>query len=408
MRSTPVESSVGSTGLADATSLSIILDLEKWVSDRDYRGYDPYDGMRSRILKAIPLPGKYTKIAWIQFFKKCPVNLRPLFLIPKGINPKGMGLFLSSYVYLYRATGEQRWLDTARSIANWLLGHSSSGYPGKSWGYNFDWQSRAFFVPAGIPTIVNTSFIGHGFLDLYEATQDKLWLDTAQQASEFIVTGLNRFEDNHSLCFSYTPIDRTRVHNANLLGASLLARTARFSGARNWDDIIDRSAGYSIQHQRADGSWLYADSGYQNWIDSFHTGFNLMSLRHIMDYRKSDYVLNSIGKGDKYYAENFFHDDGKPKYYHDRLYPIDVHSPAMAIKYFSGIESYRDLSTRIYNWMVANMRMKDGSFIFQINKRLTNRIPYMRWAQAWAMYGLTSYLINMEQASTAESSRVLP
>ena len=75
-----------SASASDPSVLPATLDLEKWVSERGYRGYDPYDGMRSRLLKIIPLPGKYAKIAWIQFFKKCPVNLRPLFLIPKGIN----------------------------------------------------------------------------------------------------------------------------------------------------------------------------------------------------------------------------------------------------------------------------------------------------------------------------------
>lgn len=382
---------------SDSPVLSAILDLERWVSERAYRGYDPYDAMRSKLLKAIPLPGKYPKIAWIQFFKKCPVNLRPLFLVPKGINPKGMGLFLSSYTHLYRATGEQRWLDKAGWIADWLLGHSSSGYSGKSWGYNFDWQSRAFFVPAGTPTIVNTSFIGHAFLDLYEVTQNQKWLEIGKQACEFILTGLNRSEEHGRLCFSYTPLDRTMVHNANLLGAGLIARAARLSATPGWDDVIDRAAGYTIEHQRADGSWLYADSGYQNWVDSFHTGFNLMSLRHVMDHRPSDYLMRSIMRGDEYYAANFFLDDGAPKYYHDRLYPIDIHSPAMAIRYFSGIENYRGLATKIHHWMMKNMCTRDGSFIFQMHKRYTNRIPYMRWGQAWALYGLTAYMMNMEQ-----------
>lgn len=390
--------STHNTSAADAAVLPTILGLEKWVAERGYRGYDPYDGMRSRLLKAIPLPGKYARIAWIQFFKKCPVNLRPLFLIPKGINPKGMGLFLSSYVNLHRATGDRRWLDKAGFVARWLLDNSSPGYPGRSWGYNFDWQSRAFFVPAGMPTIVNTSFIGHGFLDLYEVTQDERWLDVGSEACRFILDGLNRFEDDRSLCFSYTPLDQTRVHNANLLGAGLLARTARLSRTDDWDDIIDRSARYSIEHQRDDGSWLYADSGYQNWIDSFHTGFNLMSLRHVADHRKSDHVLRSIGKGEKYYAENFFLEDGAPKYYHDRLYPIDVHSPAMAIKYFSGIDAYRSLAVKVYGWMNEHMRATDGSFVYQINQRFSNRIPYMRWAQAWALYGLTSYFMNTQRS----------
>lgn len=385
---------VANPSLSDTATLSVVLDLEKWVSERRYRGYDPYDAMRSRLLRFVPLPGKYPKIAWIQFFKKCPVNLRPLFLIPAGVNPKGMGLFLSSYVNLYRYTREPRWLDKAGFVADWLLNNSATGYSGRSWGYNFDWQSRAFFVPAGTPTIVNTSFIGHAFLDYYEITDDRRWLDTGRQACEFILTGLNRSESGQSLCFSYTPLDHTKVHNANLLGASLIARTARLSRTHEWDDIIERAARYTIEHQRPDGSWLYADSGYQDWIDSFHTGFNLMALRHVMDHRPSDSVMSAITRGDKYYAENFFLADGMPKYYHDRLYPIDIHSPAMAIRYFSGIEGYRPLSEKILHWMTAHMRKNDGSFVFQINKRHTNRISYMRWSQAWALYGLTAYIVN--------------
>jgi hypothetical protein len=397
MHASPAKRTIHAVSGSDSPVLAVILDLEKWVSERDYRGYDPYDAMRSKLLKVVPLPGKYAKIAWIQFFKKCPVNLRPLFLIPKGINPKGMGLFLSSYTDLYRATGERRWLDKAGGIANWLLQHSSSGYPGKSWGYNFDWQSRAFFVTAGTPTIVNTSFIGHGFLDLYETTRDKQWLDVCQQACEFIVKGLNHLDDGERLCFSYTPLDQTWVHNANLLGAGLLARTARLAGIREWDGFIDRSARYAVEHQHADGAWPYAETGYQGWIDSFHTGFNLMSLRHVLDYRKSDSVRKAIQIGDAYYAGKFFLEDGSPKYYHDRLYPIDIHSPAMAIRYFSGIDGYHELSRVVYRWMTANMRRKDGAFIFQINRRLTTRIPYIRWGQAWALYGLTSYLLNTKQ-----------
>ncbi|MCG8606388.1 delta-aminolevulinic acid dehydratase [bacterium] len=382
--------------------LQIILDLERWVSENDYSGYDPYDGLRSRILRFVPLPGKYPKIAWIQFFKRCPVNLRPLFLIPPGRNPKGMGLFLSSYVYLYRATGDRIWLEKAFEVAEWLDENAVPNYSGKCWGYNFDWQSRAFFVPRGTPTIVNTSFIGHAFLDLFEASGDSRWLDISASACEFILNDLNRFESPDHICFSYTPVDSTRVHNANLLGCGLLARVSATQSHSCWDTEIQYSMSYTVDHQRNDGAWFYAETDYQRWIDSFHTGFNLFSLRWIQDYTSCSKIQNAVYKGETFYAQNFFLSDGTPKYYHDRVYPIDIHSPAMALRYFGALEARTALSNKVSNWLVANMRQERGTFSFQQNEIslwghshiYVNPIPYMRWSQAWAMFGLSWLLLS--------------
>ncbi len=45
-------------------------------------------------------------------------------------------------------------------------------------------------------------------------------------------------------------------------------------------------------------------------------------------------------KGVEYYAGNFFLADGKPKYYHDRVYPIDIHAPSQAVVFFTGEDDY--------------------------------------------------------------------
>jgi hypothetical protein len=101
---------------------------------------------------------------------------------------------------------------------------------------------------------------------------------------------------------------------------------------------------------------------------------------------------NAYLKGVEYYANNFFLKDGTPKYYHDRTYPIDIHSPAQAICFFSreGHE-YKDLTDRIVDWMLENMYSGKGFFYFRKGKILTNRIPYIRWSQAWAFHALTEY-----------------
>ncbi|KAA3657404.1 MAG: delta-aminolevulinic acid dehydratase, partial [Calditrichaeota bacterium] len=164
----------------------LINKLDQIIQKNSYAGYDPFDGLRSALLKIVPLPGVYPKIAWIQFFKKFPINLRPLFLIAKGINPKAMGLFLSGYSSLYKIHKDNHDLEKAQFITNWLIKNQAPGYSGACWGYNFDWQNRAFFIPKNTPTIVGSAFIGHALLDFYEITGEQGPLATAQSITEFM------------------------------------------------------------------------------------------------------------------------------------------------------------------------------------------------------------------------------
>jgi len=38
------------------------------------------------------------------------------------------------------------------------------------------------------------------------------------------------------------------------------------------------------------------------------------------------------------------------------------------------------------------MQERSGYFYFRKNRFITNRIPYLRWGQAWAFHALTAYL----------------
>src|SRR5690606_28969644 len=78
--------------------------LLAYCETSEYKGYDPYDGLNSRFFQAIPLVrnNRLARLAWIQAFKRSPVNLRPFFGVPKEYNPKALGLFLTSYCALYQ------------------------------------------------------------------------------------------------------------------------------------------------------------------------------------------------------------------------------------------------------------------------------------------------------------------
>lgn len=78
--------------------------LREYCEAEEFKGWDPYDGLNSKIFKAFPLVNKsrLIRLIWIQIFKRNLINFRDLAGIKKAYNPKGLGLFLSGYCKLYQ------------------------------------------------------------------------------------------------------------------------------------------------------------------------------------------------------------------------------------------------------------------------------------------------------------------
>src|SRR5262245_66612236 len=88
--------SVGGDHRLDAAR-EIALKLLSYCRANDWAGYDPYDALNSRIFQALPfLNFKLARLALTQANKRSPINFRPLLLVPKSHNPKGLALFLVS------------------------------------------------------------------------------------------------------------------------------------------------------------------------------------------------------------------------------------------------------------------------------------------------------------------------
>ena len=320
--------------------MDVILELKElgtYIEQEDFKGYDPYDALNSPLLRMLSFNLKYSRIFCAQILKRLPFNLRPFLGIKKDYNPKGLGLFLWGYAKMYRVDGKAEYLNRIQYLLELLETLKSKGYSGNCWGYNFEWQSSAFYIRKYTPTIVNSSFIGHALIDAYRYTADERALEMAISIKDFIINDLNRKEENGTLCFSYTPIDNTTVHNANLLGASLLIRLYKYVGDLKLKEIACAALDYTMKYQNNDGSWYYAETNYQRWIDSFHTGFNLQSILYFFEEGYGKKYKDIFEKGIEFYKNNFFLDNGTPKYYHNKVYPIDIHSSAQAIVFFSKI-----------------------------------------------------------------------
>lgn len=374
--------------------------LFKYCEEEQYKGFDPYDSLNSRLFNKIPIlsNNSLVKLVWTQFFKRSPINLRHLVGIDKEFNPKAVGLFLSAFCKLYRIESKPEYLEKIIYFSDLLLGMQNRAWSGSCWGYNFDWQSRAFFQPKNTPTVVATTFIGSSLLDAYEITEDEKYLNTVRSSCDFILKDLNRTYDDRNIgfSFSYSPLDKSVVYNASLLGSRLLSRVYSFTHEQELLEEARKSVLFVCQNQQSNGAWSYGRYDFHQWIDNFHTGYNLECISDYSRYSQSDEFDEYLSKGFDYYIKTFFSDEGVPKYYSNSVYPIDIHAPTQLIitlHKLDKFEEFEEMAQRVLTWTIDNMQSpKDGYFYYQINRFFTSKIPYMRWSQAWMFLAFTIYL----------------
>lgn len=380
--------------------------LEQYCSKENFMGWDPYDGLTSRLFSVIPiLPKKrLTRLMWIQFIKKMPWNIRPVLQIRKGYNPKGLALFISGYSKLSQVKSfHDESIKRINTLAVKVISLSTPGYSGNCWGYNFDWESRAFFQKKFTPTIVATTFVANALIDAYESTKNRTYLDEAISSKNFILKDLNRsYNENGDFVFSYSPYDNTSVFNASLLGARLLSRIYHYTKEEELIEAAKKAVAYCCAHQNLDGSWFYSTLTFHQWIDNFHTGFNLECISEYGFYSKDNSFQTYFDKGMNYYLKTFFDAEGRSKYFNKKLYPIDIHAPSQLVITLSKANLFKNnivLIDRVLKWTIQNMQSTKGYFYFQKRRYYTNKIPYMRWSQGWMFYALACYLKEAEEPS---------
>jgi len=380
--------------------------LKSYCEAENFAGWDPYDGLNSKLFKATPLKHwDLARLAWIQGFKRSPINFRKLLLVPKQHNAKGIGLFLNGYcnLYILAEKGDTRFgakdaiYSRIEDLADLLLEMQNKDYSGACWGYNFDWQARRLFLfPADTPTVVATSFCVTALLNAYEITNHQNYLDTALSAGNFILKDLNRTDYKSGFLFSYSPLNgNNTVLNASLLGAKVLSQLYSYNQNELYKQTATSAIKAGVEAQNNDGSWVYGMLPVQDWIDSFHTGYNLDAIQTYQDKTGDTQFQENIEKGFNYYIENFFLEDGTPKYYHNKTYPIDIHCPGQLFVNLSVNKQFKenkDLAHSVFNWVTENMQDSKGYFYYQLKKGMSSKISYMRWSNAF-MFNALSYLL---------------
>jgi hypothetical protein len=368
--------------------------VEKWVEEHGYKGYEPFDGLSSWF-KSLTFGNLFLDRLLLQLIRQSPINLRPLLGIKALDSTIGRGYMAWGYCRMYQATGDRAYLNKISTCLNWLIENKSIGYREYSWGKHFDFASRSGYYKAFEPILIWTALIGQAFLEAYELLEDARYLEIADSLCAWIMT-LPRNQTESGLCLGYHHQDTAAtIHNANMVGAAVLARTAKHTGNQEFQALAKEAMHFSCSRQLPNGAWWYGEDPGNHWIDNFHTGYNLDALKCYLAYSDQPELAGTLKKGLAFYKTNFFDETGRPKYYHNRLYPIDSQCASQAVDTlanFSEIDqSCLPVACKVAFWVINNMQDRNGHFYYRIYPGgIKAKAPMLHWAQATMYKGLVN------------------
>ncbi len=370
-----------------------------WSRQSAYRGYNKHDGLNSPILNTCLGWAKWPRIIAIQGVMRFPVNLRPLLMTQKVYNPKGLALFIQSFLDLYQLNKEQKYLDEALQLIELLEDCASQGpWRGKAWGYQYSWQDPGFFAPAGMPNAVVTSFVCEALLDAYRVTQNQHYLSLVASAIDFFLNDLTQLKNTETeLCLGYMPVPMTmRVMDVSILVGTVISQYAILADKPELTATAKKLIQYVINQQTDYHAWYYTDPPSDSLIthDNYHTGFILDALWRYIQTSNDQQWLTNYYDGLEFYAKHHFKENGAPKWMHDTDYPFDIHGAAQGILTFSRhFKEYPGLADKIVKWSIDHMYHPSGRFYYQKRKYFTIRFTLLRWCNAWMCRALANHLL---------------
>ncbi len=377
--------------------------LQHWIEANGYKAYDPGDGQLSP-LHYLAFGRDFPKRCLTAVILRVPFHVRPWIGIRPHTSTKGIGYLAWGYIKRHAQTGDSRYAERARYCLDWLLNHRAPGFEQFCWGNHFDFTTRGGTIPAHEPTIVWSSLIGQAFLEAHHVFGDEQYLEVASSVADWILT-LPRDQTNSGACLSYVAFGQSSIHNSNMLGAALLGQVGALTGNKVALGRAREAMLYSCSRMNFDGSWFYGASPKYHWIDNFHTGYNLDSLKRYTESTGDRSFESQIRRGFEYFKRTFFEPDGRPRYYHDRVYPTDIQCAAQAIDtltFFSDEDpDALPLAQRVASWTIDHFQDRDGHFHYRDLGWKKIKTPMFHWGQATMFKALAHLLGKLASSETS-------
>lgn len=365
----------------------------RWVQDHRYLGYEPADGNASVLFpltRGRVLPMRVLQ----QIVLRAPFNIRPSIGVRPHESAIGRGYVAWGYLVMCRRATSPLIRNEAKACLEWLMGNRAHGYDEFCWGDPYDYATRGGRRPCGEPLLIWTALIGQAFLEAFEVMGDEQYLRVAESIGRWILK-LPAEQTDTGLCLSYVAYRQSSIHNSNAMGAAFLARLGSLTGNQEALAIARSAMMYTCTRQRTDGSWFYAEDPKYHWIDNFHTGYNLSALKTYRTASNDHSFDEQLSKGRQYFTSKFFEHDGRPKYFHDRTYPVDIQCAAQSIETLASFSDDPECLTqalKVADWTIDNLQAADGHFCYRDLGWAKVSTPMLHWGQATMVKALAVVL----------------
>jgi len=381
--------------------------LYSWVKRERYLGWDPYDGLSGEISRKFA-DKKLLNIVMIQLNLYSPINLRPILKIEKNRANKSSALFSRAYLHMYKTTKDSNFKIEAgrllKELANKNLLKGKKQFACSS--YYFEYIAPKHRLAPEIPDIICITEAIKSFTLAYETLKKKRYLVNSKRAVTTLIDEL-LCDDNKQgvVYFKYTPYEEDRiVFDVSALALDSISKFLRHSPDKELIGIGSEVLSSLLKYQANNGTWpfsYYIPKNSYYWQIDYHQGFIIDGLVSFLPYvqkRLRQRTLRAIKLAVEFYRHKQFNPDGWSYYRYPIKYPINIHNQAQGVITFTKLyhafntPKHLDFARKIATWTIKNMQDPTGYFYSHLWPGLTNKIPYMRWAQAWMMLALAILL----------------
>ena len=313
--------------------------------------------------------------------------------------------FALGYLELYKKTYDQNYLEEAERLLADMLKYGVEDSGKLAWGYNFGWQTEHGYWNKGIPLITITPYAFWAFKSHYEITGSVESKAHAIAIANWALEDLQEKEmRNHTKCFSYSPVQKDIVINANSYRAAVLCHAYELTHEKKFLLAAKENIRFIIEYQGDQGEWYYEAKGEKNnFIDHFHTCFVLRNLKYCYDVIQDKSIKSAIELGYEFYKKELFYSNGYPKHFakakYAKLRKYEMYDFAESIKLgillSDIIPGSSGISRFLAQELCANFQLPTGHFVTRVTSLNTvHKVPYLRWPQAQLFYSLTMLYSN--------------